>query len=323
MMLLEPRVLERDDPQSPVLLTSLPLEQEQRRRTTKSSSSLIIKRRKEKKNHEKKEPYRHVHQGTFETISLSPSFRGECNDDGVCTRKRTLVKGPQDEYSQEEASDFDAIFWNKRKSVTFPSRKGLERHQEAPECFSTTCASDLWYQPEDFARFRCLAQLEASSTCLTEEASQYLELLEQSISIAAHLAQEVCKYRKRGHREAVLWDRIFQRLDMRYTGLTHWCLESPYRGLECLASKPLRRAKYSTRKHMIRELSRTTDYYAAPTVAPRTHKRRSLSPEELAEKLEQRSQFSRLFARMVGIADELSVRHWHERHGNCSQQSLY
>ena len=64
---------------------------------------------------------------------------------------------------------------------------------------------------------------------------------------------------------------------------------------------------------MVREMSRQQDsnYLVLPpkptAAQQRLQKRRNLSPEELANKLEQRSQFSRLFARMVGIADELSA----------------
>ncbi len=254
------------------------------------------------------------HAGSRRTCMRMPPAQSQDDFDII---DQTLLST----YERMETS-FQLDFpWRKRrlqyrKHVSFPIEEKIKSYQEdvprAAECHSTTAhVSDLWYRPHDFARFRCMAQLEASTIQWNQESCAFLELLEHSFSIVDRLADEVCKYRKRGHKEAALWDRIFQRLDIKETGLTQWCLLTEYRGLECLASKPMRHAKLDTRRSMKRETRRLESSCYASTSSHHpagASKRRSLSADELAEKLQRRSQRSRLFARMIGVADEMALR---------------
>mmetsp|Transcript_18689 Transcript_18689/g.52773 ORF Transcript_18689/g.52773 Transcript_18689/m.52773 type:complete len:130 (+) Transcript_18689:1-390(+) len=115
---------------------------------------------------------------------------------------------------------------------------------------------------------------------------------------------------------------------MKNTGLAKWCMETPHRGLERIASKQLRHSKHYIRKEikgLVLLAAKGDDddaisvvsYGSASTSGTgrsssssrrRSSKNKQLTtPEKLAQHYEQRTKESGLFARMMGLADELAA----------------
>ena len=188
---------------------------------------------------------------------------------------------------------------------------------DPPIIHSQAWVSDLWYESQDFERFHYQAQLEAATIQWTPEKKWYLDALNESHSIAARLSAKITKAsKKHKNEEAFLWSRIFQRIDVPETGLAQWCF-TPYRGLERHASLQLRHSKFSARIKMRNELLRSPAIVGCESssleeddaVDTTSTINRFVSPDELATRIQRRSQASRLFARMLGMADELAARH--------------
>jgi hypothetical protein len=202
-----------------------------------------------------------------------------------------------------------------RRSKHISFSKQLEQVVAAPESHSDANVNDLWLSHFDFQRFLKSAQQEAKTIRISDD-EDYLIGMDQSHSIAIQLAESVNK----NFKDETLLNRISTRLDMKNTGLANWCLETPHRGLERIASKQLRHSKHYVRREIkALVLSAKGDNDDAISVAScgsasttgtgRTEggSKKQLTPEMLAQRYEQRTKESRLFARMMGLADELAA----------------
>ncbi len=209
--------------------------------------------------------------------------------------------------SKQRRSNFDKPKLLKRskrrlRNVSFASSE--ERVYDAPESHCEASISDLWFTNFDFQRFLKTAQQEAKTIRIGDD-EDYLTGVDQSHSIAIRLAESVNK----NIRDETLLNRIFKRLDMKNTGLAKWCLETQHRGLERIASKQLRHAKHFIRrelKNIIRYEEDDTTMSSGRAVFSKK------SPEELAHALQLQTKEARLFARMMGLADELAARQVHK-----------
>ena len=201
------------------------------------------------------------------------------------------------------------------KRVSFAPTELLESVQDTPAEHYIVPISDIWFTASEMKSFRFLAQLQALS-CREEAAaaaaagdgslSHPLLALEESHSTVLRLAAHLRKRRtpKRDqNEEAFLWNQIHQRVDAKLeNGVVQWSFTN-HRGLESHSSILVRRHKWSTRRKMRDEvLSQSSrEVQEIKTRAP-------LSWDELAGRLERRSQASRLFARLVGQSDELAAK---------------
>lgn len=170
----------------------------------------------------------------------------------------------------------------------------------APASHSDASVSELWFTQFDFQRFLKTAQQEAKTIRIGDD-EEYLTGVDQSHSIAIRLAESVNK----NIRDETLVNRIFKRLDMKNTGLAKWCLETPHRGLERIASKQLRHAKHYIRREVKNIIFPKVE---DATTSGRSAWSKTTTPEQLAYALQVQTKEARLFARMVGLADELAAK---------------
>ena len=204
-------------------------------------------------------------------------------------------------------------FKRKQRKVSFSSQ--LQQSQDAPDCHSETCSTELWHSHFDFQRFLKSAHQEAKTILISDD-EEYLNGVDQSHAIAIRLAESVNKNIK----DETLLSRISARLDMNNTGLAKWCQETPHRGLERIASKQLRHSKHYIRREIkglvlsskgeddaisvVSYGSTSTSGTGKSSVRGRA---KHLAADSLAQRYEQRTKESRLFARMMGLADELAA----------------
>lgn len=214
-------------------------------------------------------------------------------------------------------------FKRRQRHVSFCQQ--LESVHAAPACHSESVATDLWHSQFDFQRFLKSAQQEAKTIRISDD-EEFLNGVDKSHSIAIRLAESINKNLK----DTTLLNRISTRLDMKNTGLAKWCMETPHRGLERIASKQLRHSKHYIRKEIkglvLLSAKKEGDdddaisvvsYGSASTSGTgrsssssrrRSSKNKQLTtPEKLAQQYEQRTKESGLFARMMGLADELAA----------------
>jgi hypothetical protein len=185
----------------------------------------------------------------------------------------------------------------RQRHVSFTSQ--IDQVYEAPESHCDASVTDLWFTPFDFQRFLKTAQQEAKTIRIGDD-EEYLIGVDQTHSIALRLSESVNLNLK----DETLLNRIFKRLDMKNTGMAKWCLETPHRGLERIASKQLRHSKQFIRKAVKAIILPKDD----DTISSgRSSSSRAKSPEELANAVQLQTKESRLFARMVGLADELAA----------------
>jgi len=196
----------------------------------------------------------------------------------------------------------------RKPKISFASSKKLERHYAPTTQHSDVTTEELWFTPYDFQRFNKTVQQEAKTVRLAEE--DLLQGFDQSHAIAIHLAESV---KKNAHDER-LSRKVFNRLDMRHSGLAIWCCTShDVRGLEKFASKQLRNSKHFVRK----ELKKAVLWNDVDEDDPQPFHQRDLarrlrpidpSSERLAQISQGITRESRLFARMMGLADELAAK---------------
>jgi hypothetical protein len=218
-----------------------------------------------------------------------------------------------------------------KKAVSFPEAATLETHHRAPREHSDVTAEELWFTPCDFQRFTKTVQQESKTIRLAEE--DLLNGVDQSHSIAIRLAESV---NKNGHDEKLSM-KVFDRLDMRNSGLAEWCREPDVRGLERMASKQLRHAKHFVRKELKkvvlgedddadadadavtfkREKSASSGLSSSllsrrssslSSIGSSSRRRKNAAVKMLANSCEAVTRESRLFARMLGLADELAAK---------------
>lgn len=188
----------------------------------------------------------------------------------------------------------------RQRHVSFVSQ--TDQVYEAPDSHCDTAVTDLWFTQFDFQRFLKTAQQEAKTIRIGDD-EDYLIGVDQTHSIALRLAESVNK----NVQDETLLNRIAKRLDMKNTGMAKWCLETPHRGLERIASKQLRHSKQFIRKALKTILLPKDDDTISSGRSASSASRTKQSPEDLAHELQLQTKESRLFARMVGLADELAA----------------
>lgn len=263
----------------------------------------------------------------FDGSSWSSSEKSD--DIGVTSRRPFIGSSRRScfrQYSGALSSSSEEASRHTRRLYQFPKYVSFEMPpdmKESPPCYADEeynfygafsnfhsqemSVSDLWYGQRDFARFQRQAQHDAAAIQWNSEAKFHLDALTESHTIVCRLANQIRKLNeKQGDcrdKEAFLWSQIFQRIEVPETGLVQWCLTS-FRGLERFASSHIRHSKSSARRKMWRELELQDS-----------------SPEDLAVRMQRRSQTSRLFARMVGLADELAARRYANQTIVCRTES--
>lgn len=192
----------------------------------------------------------------------------------------------------------------RKRKVTFEKTRRLASYYDAPYEHSQVFVEDLWFTQLDFQRFVKTAQQEARTIRLAEE--ELLKGVEQSHAIAIRLAESVNK----NAQDERLSMKVYNRLDMRNSGLADWCLEPECRGLERLASKQLRHAKHYIRKEL-RSLVLCKEDEDGGTnwiTSSRSALKQQSGADQLAVQYQTVARESRLFARMMGLADELAAK---------------
>ena len=188
----------------------------------------------------------------------------------------------------------------RQRNVSFTSQ--IDQFYEAPDSHCDTTGTNLWFTQLDFQRFLKTAQQEAKTIRIGDD-EDYLIGVDQTHSIALLLAESVNK----NHRDETFLHQIFMRLDMKNTGMAKWCLETLHRGLERIASKQLRNSKQFIRKTLKAILLSKDDDTIPSGRSSSSSSRRTCSPEDLAHAVRLQTKESLLFARMVGLADELAA----------------
>ena len=203
----------------------------------------------------------------------------------------------------------------RKPKISFAPANKLERHYEPAAQHSDVTTEELWCTPYDFQRFNKIVHQEAKTVRLAEE--DLLQGFDQSHAIAIHLAESV----KKNADDEGLSRKVFNRLDMRHSGLARWCTSHDVRGLEKFASKQHRNSKHFVREELkkavlwadvLDEDDLETLHQRDPARRLRPSNRIQRTEDDASERLAQISQGitreSRLFARMMGLADELAAK---------------
>jgi hypothetical protein len=243
------------------------------------------------------------------------SMRATTNKRGSSSLKQKQEQGLYPNFSS---------FERRQTKISFAPAKTLERHHKPSGQYSDVTTEELWFTPYDFQRFNKTVQQEAKTVRLAEE--DLLQGFDQSHAIAIHLAESV---KKNAHDER-LSRKVFNRLDMRHSGLAVWCCTShDVRGLEKFASKQLRNSKHFVRKELrkvvlwdcVDDYDAETMHQNDPSRLVRSSNLSQRTTAERAKMLAQTSQGitreSRLFARMMGLADELAAKQAYAEDEDC------
>jgi hypothetical protein len=201
----------------------------------------------------------------------------------------------------------------RKQKVTFAGATGIETRHDAPKAHCEVTSEDLWFTQFDFHRFTKTVQQEAKTVRLAEE--ELLNGVDQSHSIAIRLAESVNK----NAQDEKISMKVFNRLDMRNSGLADWCMGPDVRGLERLASKQLRHSKHFVRHELKKIVLGDDDCIASlKSEQPRrSNRKQNAAAETLAIKYQGITRESRLFARMMGLADELAAKHAYAEDEDC------
>ena len=230
------------------------------------------------------------------SVNVEPSLASSFRKEALTTRSKSHYCSMKKKVSFAPA---------KRCSIDQPT---LTESLEAPAHHSEAVFSELWYQPNEFARFHRQVQRGAQTIQTVSSMASFLQSLEDCHTVTAILLEEVHIPNTDVQWEAqeiMRWKQISKQLqDVPLEVLTRWC-DTPFRGLEKYASKQLRHTKASTRRKMIRDLD-LQGYNKSQNDEENNNQetlRTVFSVEELAERLQRRSQTSRFFARLMGMAD--------------------
>lgn len=259
-----------------------------------------------------------IASGEVDRQSLLVHKQNLANSRTMITKNKNKRRSSSLTRKQERGLTPNSYNIERKPKISFAPAKKLERHYEPAGQHSDVTTEELWFTPYDFQRFNKTVQQEAKTVRLAEE--DLLLGFDQSHAIAIHLAESV---KKNAHDER-LSRKVFNRLDMRHSGLAIWCCTShDVRGLEKFASKQLRNSKHFVRKELRKAvLWDDVDEDDVETLHPRDPARqlRPSNPiqrtaDDASERLAQISQGitreSRLFARMMGLADELAAKQAH------------
>lgn len=168
----------------------------------------------------------------------------------------------------------------KRRTRSVSFDRFTDEFQDAPSLHENVAAHELWFTPQDFERFSRQAQQEAKTLKLTDE--EYVDGLKETLDIVVQLSENI---------EGM--DDVIYRANVEESGISEWCTETPYRGLEKMCSRKVRTFKRQIRKSLVEAI---------------VHGPEETSAEKLAARASKRTRQSRLYARMMGLADEMAAK---------------
>lgn len=167
----------------------------------------------------------------------------------------------------------------KRRTRHVSFAKHVGELQDAPESHGYAVAQDLWFSSQDFERFMKQAQQDSRTLKLTDE--EYVDGLKETLDIAVEMSEDI-----------ELVDEIIQNLSVKSSGIADWCVDTPYRGLEKFCSRKVRTFRRQIRENL------------ADTIVVDS---KGMTAERIGARSAKRSRQSRLYARMLGLADELAA----------------